>query len=55
MKIAFVYDAVYPWMKDGAGKMIIDRRLVDEGHGTRQCGVSLNGHHDNFGENHSEG
>ena len=35
--------------------MIIGRRLVDEGHETRQCGVSLNEHHDNFGENHSEG
>jgi len=35
--------------------MIIGRRLVDEGHETPQCGVSLNEHHDSFGENHSEG
>ncbi len=32
MKIAFIYDAVYPWIKGGAEKRIyeIGRRLADK-------------------------
>jgi len=34
MKIAYVYDAVYPWIKGGAEKRIheIAKRLVERGH-----------------------
>ena len=34
MKIAYVYDAVYPWIKEGAEKWIyeISKRLVERGH-----------------------
>ena len=34
MKIAYVYDAVYPWIKGGAEKRIyeISKRLVEKGH-----------------------
>ena len=34
MKIAYVYDAVYPWIKGGAEKRIyeISKRLVERGH-----------------------
>ncbi|WP_202318661.1 glycosyltransferase family 4 protein [Archaeoglobus neptunius] len=34
MKIAFVYDAVYPWVKGGAERRVfeIGRRLAEEGH-----------------------
>jgi hypothetical protein len=34
MKIAYVYDAVYPWVKGGAEKRIweISKRLVERGH-----------------------
>ena len=47
LKIAFVYDAVYPWVKGGAEKRIyeIGRRLVDRGHEVHWYGVGwwLNG------------
>lgn len=41
MKIAFVYDAVYPWVKGGAEKRIyeIGRRLVKRGHEVHLFGV----------------
>ena len=34
MKIAYVYDAVYPWVKGGAEKRIyeISKRSVERGH-----------------------
>jgi len=34
MKIAYIYDAVYPWIKGGAEKRIyeIGKRLADKGH-----------------------
>jgi len=34
MKIAFVYDAIYPWIEGGAEKRIyeIGKRLADRGH-----------------------
>jgi len=34
MKIAYIYDAVYPWVKGGAEKRIyeIGKRLSDKGH-----------------------
>ena len=34
MKIAYVYDAVYPWIKGGAEKRIyeISKRLAERGH-----------------------
>lgn len=41
MKLAFVYDAVYPWVKGGAEKRIYElgRRLVQEGHEVHVFGV----------------
>ncbi len=41
MKIAFVYDAVYPWIKGGAEKRVyeIARRLVIRGHEVHWYGV----------------
>lgn len=41
MKMAFVYDAVYPWIKGGAEKRIyeIGRRLADKGHEVHWYGV----------------
>jgi len=41
MKIAFVYDAVYPWVKGGAEKRIyeIAKRLADRGHEVHWFGV----------------
>ena len=41
LKIAFVYDAVYPWIKGGAEKRIyeIGRRLVERGHEVHWYGV----------------
>lgn len=41
MKIAFVYDAVYPWVKGGAEKRIYElgRRLVQQGHDVHVFGV----------------
>ena len=34
MKLAYIYDAVYPWVKGGAEKRIyeIGKRLSDKGH-----------------------
>jgi len=34
MKMGYVYDAVYPWVKSGAEKRIyeISKRLVERGH-----------------------
>jgi len=34
MKIAYIYDAVYPWIKGGGEKRIyeIGKRLADKGH-----------------------
>lgn len=41
MRIAFVYDAVYPWVKGGAEKRIYElgRRLVKQGHEVHLFGV----------------
>lgn len=41
MKIAFVYDAVYPWVKGGAEKRIYElgRRLAERGHDVHLFGV----------------
>lgn len=41
MKIAFVYDAVYPWVKGGAEKRIyeIGKRLAENGHEVHLFGV----------------
>lgn len=41
MKIAFVYDAVYPWIKGGAEKRIyeIGKRLAQKGHDVHLFGV----------------
>jgi glycosyltransferase involved in cell wall biosynthesis len=41
MKIAYVYDAVYPWIKGGAEKRIyeISKRLVERGHEVHWFGI----------------
>jgi glycosyltransferase involved in cell wall biosynthesis len=41
MKIAYIYDAVYPWIKGGAEKRIyeIGRRLADKGHEVHWYGI----------------
>lgn len=41
MKIAYVYDAVYPWVKGGAEKRVyeISRRLVQRGHEVHCFGI----------------
>ncbi|MDW7733164.1 MAG: glycosyltransferase family 4 protein [Methanolobus sp.] len=41
MKIAFVYDAVYPWVKGGAEKRIYElgRRLARQGHDVHLFGI----------------
>jgi glycosyltransferase involved in cell wall biosynthesis len=41
MKIAFVYDAVYPWIKGGAEKRVyeIGKRLAQKGHDVHLFGV----------------
>lgn len=41
MKIAFIYDAVYPWIKGGAEKRIyeIAKRLADRGHEVHWYGI----------------
>ena len=41
MKIAFVYDAVYPWIKGGAEKQIheVGKRLAKQGHEVHVFGV----------------
>jgi len=41
MKIAFIYDAVYPWIKGGAEKRIyeIGKRLADRGHEVHWFGI----------------
>ena len=41
MKIAYVYDAVYPWVKGGAEKRIyeISKRLVERGHEVHLFGI----------------
>jgi len=41
MKIAYVYDAVYPWVKGGAEKRIyeVSRRLVQRGHEVHWFGI----------------
>ena len=43
MKIAYVYDAVYPWVKGGAEKRIyeISRRLAAEGHEVHCYGMKF--------------
>ncbi|MFA4701981.1 glycosyltransferase family 4 protein [Pyrococcus kukulkanii] len=42
MKIAFIYDAVYPWIKGGAQKRIyeIAKRLVNNGHEVHWFGLN---------------
>lgn len=41
MKIAFVYDAVYPWVKGGAEKRVyeIGKRLAERGHDVHWYGI----------------
>jgi len=41
MKIAYIYDAVYPWVKGGAEKRIYEmaRRMVDRGHEVHWFGL----------------
>jgi len=41
MKIAYVYDAIYPWIKGGAEKRIyeISKRLVERGHEVHWFGI----------------
>ncbi len=41
MKIAFVYDAVYPWVKGGAEKRVYEmaKRLADRGHQVHWYGI----------------
>lgn len=41
MKIAFVYDAIYPWVKGGAEKRIFEfgRRLAQKGHEVHLFGI----------------
>lgn len=41
MKIAFVYDAVYPWIKGGAEKRIyeVGKRLIEEGNEVHVFGI----------------
>ena len=41
MKIAYIYDAVYPWIKGGAEKRIyeIGKRLADRGHEVHWYGI----------------
>jgi glycosyltransferase involved in cell wall biosynthesis len=41
MKIAYVYDAVYPWVKGGAEKRVyeISKRLVEKGHEVHWYGI----------------
>ncbi|MCW3132479.1 MAG: glycosyltransferase family 4 protein [Candidatus Methanospirare jalkutatii] len=41
MKIAYIYDAVYPWVKGGAEKRIyeIGKRLADKGHEVHWYGI----------------
>ena len=41
MKIAYIYDAVYPWVKGGAEKRIyeIGKRLSDKGHEVHWYGI----------------
>ncbi len=41
MRIAYIYDAVYPWIKGGAEKRIyeISKRLVDRGHEVHWFGI----------------
>jgi hypothetical protein len=41
MKIAYVYDAVYPWVKGGAEKRIyeLSRRLAKRGHDVHCYGM----------------
>jgi len=41
MKIAYVYDAVYPWVKGGAEKRVyeIAKRLVEKGHEVHWFGI----------------
>ena len=41
MKIAYIYDAVYPWIKGGAEKRIyeIGKRLADKGHEVHWYGI----------------
>ncbi len=43
MKIAYVYDAVYPWIKGGAEKRIyeLSRRLVERGHEVHCYGMKM--------------
>lgn len=41
MKIAYIYDAVYPWVKGGAEKRVFElsRRLADRGHEVHCFGI----------------
>ena len=41
MRIAFVYDAVYPWVKGGAEMRIheLGKRLLDRGHEVHIYGI----------------
>ena len=41
MKIAYIYDTIYPWIKDGAEKRIyeISKRLVERGYEVHLFGM----------------
>ena len=41
MKLAYIYDAVYPWIKGGAEKRIyeISKRLAEQGHEVHWYGL----------------
>jgi len=49
MKIAYIYDAVYPWVKGGAEKRIyeISKRFVERGHEVHLFGLKWKGEKDN--------
>ena len=57
MKIAYVYDAVYPWIKGGAEKRVyeISRRLVERGHEVHWFGLKWGDGVVMRGENKDEG
>ena len=57
MKIAYVYDAVYPWIKGGAEKRVyeISKRLVERGHEVHWFGLKWGDGVVMRGENKDEG
>ena len=57
MKIAYIYDTVYPWVKGGAEKRIyeISKRFVERGHGVHLFGLKWKGEKNNEDINQAEG